>query len=160
MKACAILEPGKTGFREIPTPRPAGGELLVRMRQMGLCGTDLKSYTGGNPLVSFPRIIGHETACEVVSAAEGMALTPGDRLTLYPYTSCGRCSSCRKGRPHCCRYNQTMGVQRDGAATPLLAVPGAKVVPAAGLSWDQVTSAGRQWAAAREPREGDLLLTL
>jgi len=141
MKACAILEPGRTGFREIPEPVPAPGEVLVRIRQVGLCGTDLKSFAGDNPLVSFPRIIGHEIGAEVVAFGPGVSapLRTGMRVTLYPYTSCGACSSCRKGRPNCCKANQTMGVQRDGAATLLVAAPEAKVLAAPDLSWDQVT---------------------
>jgi L-galactonate 5-dehydrogenase len=141
MKACAILEPGKTGFCDIPEPTAGPGQVLVRMRQLGLCGTDLKSFAGDNPLVSFPRVIGHEIAAEVVAVGSGVQkpLRPGASVTLYPYTNCGKCSSCRKGRPNCCRANQTMGVQRDGAATLLLAVPEVKVVPADDLSRDQVT---------------------
>lgn len=141
MKACAILEPGRTGFREIPEPKPARGEVLVRMRQLGLCGSDLKSYAGDNPLVSFPRIVGHEIAGEIVAVGAGVErpLSVGMRVTLYPYTSCGACSSCRKGRPNACRSNQTMGVQRDGAATLLVAAPEAKVFPAGELGRDQVT---------------------
>ncbi len=141
MKAYAILEPGRTGFREIPEPRPARGEVLVRVRQLGLCGSDLKSYAGDNPLVSFPRIVAHEIAGEVAAVGPGVAATleTGMRVTIYPYTSCGACSSCRKGRPNACKSNQTMGVQRDGAATLFVTVPEAKVLPAPGLSWDQVT---------------------
>lgn len=141
MKACAILEPGRTGFRDIPEPAPGRGEVLVRVRQLGLCGSDLKSYAGDNPLVSFPRVIGHEIAGEVAAVGPGVdaRLEAGLRVTVYPYSSCGACSSCRKGRPNACKSNQTMGVQRDGAATLLLAVPEAKVLPAPGLSWDQVT---------------------
>ena len=141
MKACAIVKPGETGFTEIKEPTVGDGDVLVRMKQMGLCGTDLKSYMGGNPLVSFPRIIGHETACEIVETGSSVpnSIKPGTRATLYPYTNCGECSSCRRDRAYACRYNQTMGVQRDGAATLLLAVPYEKIVAAGGLSRDETT---------------------
>jgi 2-desacetyl-2-hydroxyethyl bacteriochlorophyllide A dehydrogenase len=145
VKACAILEPGRAATREIAEPEAGEGEVLVRIRQLGLCGTDLKAYLGQNPLVTYPRVIGHETAGEVVRLGAGVpghfesSLHPGTRVTLYPYTQCGKCSSCRKGRTNCCRYNQTMGVQRDGAATALVSVPAAKVVTAEGLDWDQIT---------------------
>jgi threonine dehydrogenase-like Zn-dependent dehydrogenase len=141
MKACAILEPGQAGFREIEDPRPGPGEVLVGMRQMGLCGTDLKSFAGQNPLVSFPRVIGHETACEVLETGPDVPgeIKAGLRTTLYPYTSCGTCSSCRRDRAYACRYNQTMGVQRDGACSPLLTVPHEKLVPTPDLSWDETT---------------------
>ena len=131
MKACAILEPGKTGFPDIPEPKPGPGEVLVRMRQLGLCGSDLKSYAGDNPLMSFPRIVGHEIAAEIAAVGPGVKapLKTGMRVTLYPYTSCGKCSSCLKGRPNACKSNQTMGVQRDGAATLLVTAPGGQGAP-------------------------------
>ena len=92
---------------------------------MGLCGSDLNSFRGSNPLVTYPRVLGHEIAATVV---EGSVTVPaGTRVTVSPYTSCGVCASCRRGRFNACRDNQTLGVQRDGALTELLVVPEAKV---------------------------------
>jgi threonine dehydrogenase-like Zn-dependent dehydrogenase len=92
---------------------------------VGLCGSDLNSYRGMNPLVSYPRVIGHEIAATVLQGNSEFA--PGTQVTVSPYTSCGRCASCRSGRPNACQFNQTYGVQRDGVMTELLSVPDEKV---------------------------------
>jgi len=94
---------------------------------VGLCGTDLNSFRGKNPLVTYPRVLGHEIAATVV---EGSATTPaGTRVTISPYTSCGTCPSCLRQRFNACQSNQTFGVQRDGALTEWLSVPEEKVYP-------------------------------
>src|SRR5262249_49953022 len=95
----------------------------------GLCGSDLNSFRGKNPLVTYPRILGHEIAATVEDAGEAKHLLPaGTAVTLMPYTSCGRCASCRRKRPNACECNQTLGVQRDGALTEYISVPTAKIV--------------------------------
>ena len=94
---------------------------------VGLCGTDLNSFRGKNPLVTYPRIIGHEIAATVIEGSS--AIPPGTRVTVSPYTSCGSCASCLRGRFNACQGNQTFGVQRDGALTEWIAVPEEKVYP-------------------------------
>jgi threonine dehydrogenase-like Zn-dependent dehydrogenase len=83
--------------------------------------------------VTYPRVPGHEIAAVIEAIADGVPATLrlGQEVTVMPYTACGRCSSCRAGRVNACRHNQTLGVQQDGAFTEYLAVPWAKVVPAA-----------------------------
>ncbi len=132
MQALTLTEPGHASITDVPEPTPAAGELLLKVEMVGLCGTDLNSFRGRNPLVTYPRILGHEIAATVL---EGNVYTPaGTRVAVHPYTSCGRCPSCRRGRENACRDNQTFGVQRDGAITQLLAVPASKVYPSATLS--------------------------
>lgn len=132
MKALVLSEPGRAHLTEIPTPSPASGEALLRVRRVGLCGSDLNSFRGRNPLVSFPRIPGHEVAATIVEInGRHPALAVGVDVTLSPYTSCGTCASCRRGRPNACQHNQTLGVQRDGALTEFLRVPLERLFPAA-----------------------------
>lgn len=135
MRALCILEPGRTAIVDRPDPEPAPGEVLLRVRKVGFCGSDLSTFLGRNPLVSYPRIPGHEIAAEVERVAEGVpaAIRPGQAVTVVPYTSCGTCTSCRRGRPNACRHNRTLGVQRDGAMAERLAVPWGKIVAAPGL---------------------------
>lgn len=95
---------------------------------VGLCGSDLNSFRGLNPLVSFPRIPGHEVCATVVEGSG--ALAAGTDVALSPYTSCGMCASCRRGRPNACQFNQTLGVQRDGALAEFIAMPPEKLYPA------------------------------
>ena len=127
MRAVSLANAGRVEVVDIPEPRRKQGELLLRVQTVGLCGTDLNSFRGNNPLVTYPRVLGHEIAAIVL---EGSATTPaGTQVTVSPYTSCGACSSCRAGRFNACQRNETFGVQRDGALTELLCVPESKVYP-------------------------------
>jgi len=100
-------------------------DVLLRVRTAGFCGTDLSTFRGVNPLVSYPRIPGHELGCTI--DAMGAAVPPkfrvGQSVLVHPYQNCGQCSACRQGRPNSCRDNQTLGVQRDGGMTEQLAIP-------------------------------------
>ncbi len=131
MRALSLIAPGDVRVTEIPGPQKGTDDLLLRVEMVGLCGTDLNSFRGNNPLISYPRVLGHEIAATVV---DGSATVPaGSHVTVAPYTSCGNCASCRLGRTNACQFNQTLGVQRDGALTEFLRVPEAKVY-ASGLS--------------------------
>ncbi|MCU0792775.1 MAG: zinc-binding alcohol dehydrogenase family protein [Opitutaceae bacterium] len=134
MDCFRITSPGNFAFGELPAPSPARGEVLLRLRRLGYCGSDLSTFRGGNPLVSYPRIPGHEIAAEIADVGPGVPahLHAGLAVTVVPYTSCGRCTACRAGR--LCRHNQTLGVQRDGACADFIAVPWETVLPAPGLS--------------------------
>jgi len=129
MKALVIHRPGEIGLDQRPEPGP--GEVLLEVRLVGLCGSDLSTFRGGNPLVSYPRVPGHEVAATVVDVGEGIeGLGPGTNVTVSPYTSCGRCASCRRDRPNACASNEPLGVQRDGALAEYVRVPAARVFPA------------------------------
>jgi 2-desacetyl-2-hydroxyethyl bacteriochlorophyllide A dehydrogenase len=127
MKAVQLEAPGKASFVHVHEPEVNAGEVLLQVRMVGLCGSDLNSYRGRNPLVSFPRIPGHEVAATVVDAGTHPEWQPGTAVTLSPYTSCGRCASCLRNRPNACQFNETLGVQRDGALTQLIAAPATKL---------------------------------
>ena len=116
MKAFVIPEVGRTEVRDIPEPNPDPGELLLRVRYVGYCGSDLNTFRGLNPMVTYPCIPGHEVSATIEAAGPDVPRewAPGTNVTLSPYTSCGLCPSCRRGRPNCCRDNQTLGVQRGG----------------------------------------------
>lgn len=128
MKAFRIEGPEIAGVVEVPEIRAGAGEALLRVRMVGMCGTDLNTFRGRNPMAAFPRIPGHEVAAEVVSGGGGIA--DGTLVTLSPYTSCGQCPSCLRGRVNACQFNETMGVQRDGAMTEFISVPREKLYAA------------------------------
>lgn len=129
MKALFITRPGRTELREIERPAPGPGEVLLRIGTVGFCGSDLKTFRGDNPLVSYPRVPGHEIGATIAQCGAEVPASwrPGMKVTISPYSSCGECPSCRRGRPNACRANQTLGVQRDGALTGYLAVPWGKL---------------------------------
>ena len=136
MKALAITEAGKTGFVERPQPKPAPGEVLLQVKQLGYCGSDLNTFRGLNPLVGYPRIPGHEIGAIIAEVTAGVPerFKVGMKTTVLPYTACGTCPACRTGRPNACRSNLTLGVQRDGAFTEFICVPWEKLVRSDKLS--------------------------
>jgi threonine dehydrogenase-like Zn-dependent dehydrogenase len=132
MKALIIKKPGEAEVGVIPEPVASPEHLLLKVRLIGLCGSDLNSFRGKNPLVTFPRIPGHEVAATIVEGSkENPALRAGVDVTMSPYTSCGKCASCLRHRPNACQFNQTLGVQRDGALTEYIAMPADKLYAAA-----------------------------
>ena len=141
MKAFLITNPGVTELSNMLKPAPGPGDLLLRTRFIGLCGTDLNTYRGRNPMVTYPRIPGHEIAATIVDAGPAVPVQfePGIDVTVSPYTSCGVCASCQRGRTNACVSNQTLGVQRDGAMREYFTVPWQKVFVANGLSLRELT---------------------
>lgn len=135
MKALAIATPGQSGIVEIEVPSAGPGEVAIDVAYVGFCGSDLNSYRGLNPLVSYPRVPGHEIAGTIAEVGEGVAdLAPGQTVTVLPYFNCGQCRPCRTGRPNACVNNQTMGVQREGAMTGRVVVPAVKVIAVDGVA--------------------------
>ena len=129
MKALVLKDPGNAFVESIPDAERSDEDILLKVRMVGFCGSDLNSFRGLNPLVSYPRILGHEV-CATVIESNCNAFSAGTDVALNPYTSCGKCASCRRGRPNSCQFNQTLGVQRDGALKELIAMPQNKLYPA------------------------------
>jgi threonine dehydrogenase-like Zn-dependent dehydrogenase len=140
VKAIKILKPHELEFAEIPEPVPAADELLIDVRYIGLCGSDLNAYRGLMPLVQLPRIPGHEISGQVISIGSDVpgAFVTGQKVMVSPYTNCGACSACRIGRMNCCQHNQTLGVQRDGALTQRIAIHHSKVFASEKLSFEEL----------------------
>jgi L-galactonate 5-dehydrogenase len=136
VKAFQIEEPGRTRMIEIGHAAPGPNEVLVRVAVIGLCGTDLNTFRGRNPLVSYPRVPGHEMSGIVEACGPDVpsVLAPGTHVFAIPYNPCGACFPCRKGRTNVCRDMKTLGVQREGAATERIVLRADKVMTRAGLS--------------------------
>ncbi len=130
MKALQIEKPGVYSFSDITAPVIQPDEVLIKIVKVGLCGSDLNTYRGKNPIVTYPRIPGHEISGRIMETGTAVPeeFQVGDKVSVLPYTSCGTCWSCLSSRPNACRNNQTLGVQRDGALTEYLAVPFTKLV--------------------------------
>ena len=137
MKAVICQEPNRLGVMERPAPQPAPGEVLIRIRRVGLCGTDYHIFAGRHPFLAYPRVMGHELAGEIVSAPAGSTLRLGQTVAVNPYLACGQCIACRKGKPNACVNICVLGVHADGGMCELLAVPEHAVIDATGLSLDQ-----------------------
>lgn len=131
MRALAIDAIGHSRMVELAAPAAPGvGEVEVQITQIGICGSDLNTFKGLNPLVSLPRVPGHEISGVITALGPQVSgLGLGQRVTVLPYTSCGTCTSCRSGRVNACRSNKTLGVQQDGALTERIVVGAEKILP-------------------------------
>jgi 2-desacetyl-2-hydroxyethyl bacteriochlorophyllide A dehydrogenase len=130
-------KPGMLLAQDRPKPARAPGETLVRIKRVGVCGTDLHIFSGNQPYLEYPRVMGHEFSGVVEQSEAGSGLEPGDVVYVMPYLSCGHCIACRQGKTNCCVRIQVLGVHRDGAFTEYLSLPHAFVLKANGVSLDQ-----------------------
>lgn len=137
MRALLCANPGELRLVERPKPEPAAGELRVRLRRAGVCGTDLHIFAGNQPYFEYPRVIGHELSGEIDEAGGSTRLRAGQRVSIIPYLSCGRCVACRKGKTNCCQRLSVLGVHRDGGMADYVCLPEANVVATDDLTLDQ-----------------------
>lgn len=165
MKAVVCREPGSLVLEERPVPQPGPGEVLVRIRRVGVCGTDMHIYQGKHPFLAYPRVMGHELGGEIAWAPSGSAFGAGDPVYVIPYLSCGHCVACRRGKTNCCATIQVLGVHCDGGMTEFLALPEGNVVKAEGLSFDELAmveflAIGAHAVRRGAPRAGDRVLVV
>lgn len=137
MKTVVCEAPGQLILTQRDMPERREGEVLIRVRRVGVCGTDMHIYRGTQPFLQYPRVMGHELSGEVADAAPGSALKPGDVVYVMPYLSCGACPACRKGKTNCCMNIQVLGVHTDGAMTEFISVPEGFVFKAEGVGLDE-----------------------
>jgi len=168
MKAICITEPGKIEVLEREMPRvSAPDDVLIRVRCVGICGSDVHIFHGQNPFAVYPRVWGHEFTGTVEAVGSGVTdLQPGDHVVGEPYLSCGTCYACRKGRGNVCKDIQVFGVHRDGGCQEYLTMPRYKVHKVdAGLPWHIAVLAepltiGFQSVSRGRVEAGDLVLVM
>jgi 2-desacetyl-2-hydroxyethyl bacteriochlorophyllide A dehydrogenase len=140
MKAVILEKPGEFRSIQVDAPRaPQAGEALVRVRRVGVCGTDLHAFRGTQPFFAYPRILGHELGVEVLAlggGAEGIA--PGDRCAVQPGIPCGRCIACRRGKTNCCVDLKVLGVHMDGGMCEQVIVPASNLYKTGKLTFDEL----------------------
>ena len=136
MKAIVCEQPGRLTLVDRPEPILSDGEALVRIRRVGVCGTDFHIFQGEQPFFEYPRVMGHELSGTVAAAPAGSGLAEGQPVYVVPYLSCGECSACRKGLTNCCRRIRVLGVHQDGGMAEYLAVPARNLVPTGAISLD------------------------
>ncbi len=137
MTAVVVEKPHLLSIRPAPAEAPGAGEVLVRVRRAGICGSDLHIFHGTNPFAKYPRVIGHEFAGEIAAVGPGVAgFSLGDRVVVDPVVACGHCYPCRIGRPNVCANLEVMGVHRDGGFRDTLAVPAVNAIPVGDLPFE------------------------
>lgn len=127
MKAVSVIEPGKLGVVEVAEPT-ASNEALVRVRRVGICGTDVKILSGAIP-VEYPRIMGHEMIGEVVQSGSQGVVSVGQRVMADPAIACGYCRLCWGGKPHLCINGGLLGRDLDGVFAQYIRVPESRLLP-------------------------------
>jgi len=156
MDTLVCAAPGQLVLERRPIPERGEGEVLLRIRRVGVCGTDMHIFKGTQPYLSYPRVMGHELSGEVVEAPEGSVLAKGDPVYVMPYMSCGTCAACRKGKPNCCMRIQVLGVHRDGGLTEYLSVPQGFVAKAEGITLDEAAMVEFLAIGAHAVRRADI----
>jgi 2-desacetyl-2-hydroxyethyl bacteriochlorophyllide A dehydrogenase len=123
---------------ELPEPKWIEGEAIVRIKRVGICGTDLHAFKGNQPFFSYPRVLGHELSgiIEQIGVNEA-GLRVGDQVSIIPYIHCAECIACRNGKTNCCTSMQVMGVHIDGGMRELISVPVSHLIGTNGLTLDQ-----------------------
>jgi len=133
MLSVVVDQPNHMAVAERPMPEPQPGEVRVRVRYAGICGSDLHIFHGQNPFVLYPRVIGHEFVGRIGAVGAGVSPSRiGETVVVDPVISCGRCHACLIGRQNVCSNLQVIGVHRDGGFSQYACVPerNAYVVPA------------------------------
>lgn len=157
MRAVVCEEPGKLTLREVAEPRPGAGEVVVRIRRMGVCGTDLHIFQGKHPFLEYPRIMGHELSGEIAAAGPDTTLQVGTPVYVMPYLSCGTCIACRNGKPNCCTSIKVLGVHTDGGMTDRIVLPERVVFAADGIPLDQAALIEFLAIGAHAARRGEFV---
>ncbi|MGV3589623.1 MAG: zinc-binding alcohol dehydrogenase family protein [Adhaeribacter sp.] len=138
MKTLVCTTPGQFEYSQGEKPVLTQGQAIIKIKRIGICGTDLHAFEGTQPFFEYPRILGHELAGELVEVdgAEGFAV--GEAVTFIPYFNCGTCIACRSGKPNCCTSIKVCGVHTHGGMVEYLSVPAYALVHGEGLSFDEL----------------------
>lgn len=135
MKYIVCEKPGKFSLLEKEEPVRKKDEALLKVKKVGVCGTDLHAYSGNQAFFTYPRILGHELACEVEQIDDNpKGIGKGDPVVIMPYVSCGKCVACRNGKTNCCSNIKVLGVHTDGGMQEKIAVPNSLLLLAKGLT--------------------------
>ena len=136
MRQIRIPKEGDLIVEQADKPIAGAGQVLLKIKYVGFCGSDLNTFLGRNLMAKEAVIPGHEIGAVIESTGADVPafLTPGMTVTVNPYTNCGHCAACRAGHSNACEFNETLGVQRDGAMRDYMVLPWQKIIPAPGIS--------------------------
>jgi 2-desacetyl-2-hydroxyethyl bacteriochlorophyllide A dehydrogenase len=140
MQSIILEQPGRfAAVQADPPTEVPPGHALVRVRRVGVCGTDQHAFRGRQPFFEYPRVLGHELGVEVVEVGADVSnVSPGDRCAVEPYLNCGACIACRQGKTNCCASLKVLGVHVDGGMRERIVVPAEKLHSSATLTLDQL----------------------
>ncbi|WP_101842798.1 zinc-binding alcohol dehydrogenase family protein [Halobacillus sp. Marseille-P3879] len=168
MKAIQVKEPGELNVVDLNEPELMNPQdVKIRMKAMGICGSDMHIFHGENPFATYPRIIGHEIAGEVMEIGDSVStLSLGDKVVIEPMVSCGECYACKQARPNVCENVEVYGVHRDGGGSQVIVIPASQVHRVdQSLDWSEIAliepfTIGAQSISRGNVQEGDTVFII
>ncbi len=138
MDSLVCTKPGKFEYKQSSRPILTENNAIIKIKRIGICGTDLHAFQGTQPFFDYPRILGHEISGELIEADNAPGFAIGESVTFIPYVNCGNCVACNNGRPNCCVNLKVCGVHMDGGMVEYLSVPSRLLVHGNGMSYDEL----------------------
>lgn len=130
--------PGKFEYKEAPKPGLVADKAIVKIKRVGICGTDIHAFEGTQPFFNYPRILGHELAGELIEIDNAPGFRTGELVTIIPYFSDQTCIACRMGKPNCCANLSVFGVHEDGGMREYIELPSKYLIHGQGLTLDEL----------------------
>ena len=165
MKSLICKQPYHFEYADINAPELTLGHAIIKIKRIGICGTDLHAFEGTQPYFNYPRILGHEFSGDLIDFDNADGFVPGDVVTIIPYFNCGVCIACRNGKPNCCVNIQVCGVHIDGGMREYFSVPSYSLVNSEGLSYDELAlieplAIGAHGIRRADVKEGEFVLVI
>lgn len=139
MKTLVCIKPGEFQYQDAEMPKPKKDHAIIRIKRIGICGTDLHAFEGTQPFFEYPRILGHELSGELIEADGAPGFEKGEKLSFIPYFNCGICIACRSGLPNCCTNIKVFGVHIHGGFAEYISVPSYSLLHGNGLNYDELS---------------------
>lgn len=141
------------------------GQAIIKIKRIGICGTDLHAFEGTQPYFEYPRILGHELSGELIAVDNAAGFETGEAVTFIPYFFCGRCIACRNGKQNACVNIKVCGVHQHGGMVEYLSVPSYSLIHGDGLSYDALALAeplaiGAHGVRRAEVRKDEFVLVI
>lgn len=165
MKTLTCTTPGTFEYSETEKPELHKDQAIIKIKRIGICGTDLHAFEGTQPFFNYPRILGHELSGELVAIDGRTDFEIGEAVTFIPYFNCGECIACRMHKPNCCVKMQVCGVHVDGGMREYLSVPSRTLLHGEGLSYDELAlveplAIGAHGVRRAEVQPGEFVLVI
>ncbi|MEJ8843650.1 zinc-binding alcohol dehydrogenase family protein [Lacibacter sp. H375] len=138
MKTLVCTTPGEFDYAVGERPELKSGEAIIKIKRIGICGTDLHAFEGTQPYFEYPRILGHEISGELIAVDDAPGFEIGEAVTFIPYFYCGKCIACRNGKQNACVNIKVCGVHQHGGMVEYLSVPSYSLIHGEGLSFDEL----------------------
>ena len=124
MKHARLVSYKNIQIEEVEKPKPKAGEVLIKVKKCGVCGSDVSAYYGKHTYIPFPIVLGHEFSGDIAEIGEGVdQFKAGDRVTVLPHIGCGKCPACRAGKYNLCNDLVVIGCQTTGAYAEYVIAP-------------------------------------